>query len=133
MVYLFKGCRKCCGDLVQGGDEWNCFQCGHVYYPNGSIVDMQLNPADSEQTGVADGERPVVLRSARHLNPVPATTRFNEERWWDKNKTVIYRLDQGKKVREISEILGQGPRQIRVVRERLHDLRTAELEQVGAR
>ena len=55
-----------------------------------------------------------------------AATRFNEEQWWAKNKTVIYHLDQGKKVREVAEIVGQGPRLIRVVRERLRDLRTAE-------
>ncbi len=129
MPYVFKGCEKCCGDLIQDADEWRCFQCGRVYYPEGSTMDLQLA---AEQAGVADGERAVVRRSARHLNPVPATTRFNEERWWDKNKTVIYHLDQGKKVREIAEIVGQGPRQIRVVRERLRDLRTAEPELVGA-
>ena len=62
-----------------------------------------------------------------------AATRFSEEQWWAKNETVIYHLDQGKKVREISEIVGQGPRQIRVVRERLRELRTSEPELVGAR
>ena len=62
----------------------------------------------------------------RHLNPMLATTRFDEERWWAKNETVIYHLDEGRKVREIAEIVGQGPRQIRVIRERLRDLRTAE-------
>ena len=132
-MHSIKGCGKYCGDLVQDCDEWSCFQCAHDYYPKGSIVDLQLDAADAEQTGVADGERPVAHRSARLLNPMPGTTRFNEERWWDKSKTVIYHLDQGKKVRGISEIVGQGPRQIRVVRERLHDLRTAELELVGAR
>ncbi len=109
MMHSIKGCGKCCGDLVQDCDEWSCFQCGHDYYPKGSIVDLQLDAADAEQTGVADSERPVAHRSARLLNPVPGTTRFNEERWWDKNKTVIYHLDQGKKVRGISEIVGQGP------------------------
>jgi len=42
---------------------------------------------------------------------------------------VIFHLDQGKKVLEIAEIAeidGKGPRQIRVVRERLRDLRSAE-------
>jgi len=34
MLYLFKGFGKCSGDLVQEADEWRCFQCGSVYYPN---------------------------------------------------------------------------------------------------
>lgn len=137
MIYLFKGCGKCCGDLVQDGDEWRCFQCGCVYYPQTLTMERQPAAADFERsdtvdvTGV-DRKRPVVRRTARHLNPVLAATRFNEEQWWAKNETVIYHLDQGKNVQEISEIVGQGPRQIRVVRERLRDLRTAELELVGA-
>jgi hypothetical protein len=130
MMYLFKSCRKCCGDLIQDGDEWRCFQCGRVYYPNRSPVEPQPGAADLGHVG---GERPKVRRSARHLNPVLAATRFSEEQWWAKNETVIYHLDQGKKVREISEIVGQGPRQIRVVRERLRELRTSEPELVGAR
>ena len=39
---------------------------------------------------------------------------------------VIFHLDQGKKVLEIAEIDGKGPRQIRVVRKRRRDLRSAE-------
>ena len=39
---------------------------------------------------------------------------------------VIFHLDQGKKVLEIAEIDVKGPRQIRVVRKRRRDLRSAE-------
>jgi len=104
MIYLFKGCGKCCEDLVQEGDEWRCFQCGCVYYPQTLTMERQPAEADFERsdtvgvTGV-DRKRPVVRRTARHLNPVLAATRFNEEQWWAKNETVIYHLDQGKKVR----------------------------------
>ncbi len=136
MLYLFKGCGKCCGDLVQEGDEWRCFQCGRVYYPQSSSTELQLNAKDIERSETAgetgtDRNRPMVRRSARHLNPVLAATRLNEEQWWTKNKSVIYHLDRGKKVREIAEIVGLGPRQVRVVRERLRDLRTAEPELLG--
>lgn len=131
MIYLFKGCGKCRGDLVQDGDEWRCFQCGRVYYPNSAPVELLMATADAEQAGSAVGERPKVRRSARHVNPMLATTRIDEERWRAKNETVIYHLDQGKKVREIAELVGQGLRQIRVVRERLRDLRTAEPELAG--
>ena len=132
MLYIFKGCGKCCGDLIQDGDEWRCFQCGRVYYPQNSPMELQLGAADFERLDTAGESPPKVRRSARHLNPMIKATRFNEETWWTKNKTVIYHLDQGKKVREIAEIVGQGPRQIRVVKERLRDLRTAEPELVGA-
>ena len=79
---------------------------------------------------VDDGESsrkpPIVRRSATHLNPLVTASRFNGELWSNKNQLVIFHLDQGKKVREIAEIAGKAPRQIRVVRERLRDLPSAE-------
>jgi len=141
MLYLFKGCGKCEGDLTLDVDEWRCFQCGRVYYPRRSAMELQLDLVDiqiSEQSaglpGVADPvrKRPKVRRSARHLNPVVGATRFDEEDWWNRNQQVISHLDEGKKVREIAEIVGKGPRQIRVVRERLRDLRSASLELAAA-
>ncbi len=117
---------------MQDGDEWLCFQCGRVYYPQNSPMDLQLDAPGFERLDTAGESSPKVRRSARHLNPMLKAIRFNDETWWTKNKTVIYHLDQGKKVREIAEIVGQGPRQIRVVRERLRDMRTAEPELFGA-
>ena len=132
MLYLFKGCGKCCGDLMLDGDEWRCFQCGRVYYPRRSP--MELIPGAPAATSEAETEleRPKVRRSARHLNPALTAPRSNEQQWWTNNKAVIHHLDQGKKIREIAEIVGQGPRQIRVVRERLRDLRSADPELVTA-
>lgn len=114
------------------GDEWRCFQCGRVYYPRRSP--MELIPGQPAAASEAETERkrPKFSRSARHLNPLLAATRLNEQQWWTKNKAVIHHLDQGKKIREIAEIVGQGSRQIRVVRERLRDLRSAESELVAA-
>ncbi|MCH2512381.1 MAG: hypothetical protein COA56_13355 [Dehalococcoidia bacterium] len=134
MLYLFKGCGKCEGDLLMASDEWRCFQCGRVYYPTRTPEEQQLGRVavqESMPVG-ADSDRPKVRRSARHLNPVVAASRFNEEQWWHKNRQVISHLDQGKKMREIAEIVGKGPRQIRVVRERLRDLRSAVPELVTA-
>ncbi|MEC7747680.1 MAG: hypothetical protein VX572_01860, partial [Chloroflexota bacterium] len=68
----------------------------------------------------------------RHRNPVVAASKSNEEQWWNKNQQVIFHLGQGKKVCEIAEIVGKGPRQIRVVRERLRGLRSAAPELVTA-
>ena len=136
MLYLFKGCGKCSGDLLQDGDEWRCFQCGSIYYPVRPPMELPLEPASvdrSSSTGETGPgrERPIIRRSARHLNPVLGTSTANDAHWWTKNKTVIHHLDQGKKVREIAEIVGTGPRQIRVVREQLRDLRTVEPELAG--
>ena len=43
-----------------------------------------------------------------------------------RNQLVISHLGQGKKVLEIAEIDGKGPRQIRVVQKRRRGLRSAE-------
>jgi hypothetical protein len=142
MLYRLKGCGRCGGDLLQDNDEWRCFQCGHVYYPERTPerAQLPLEWAVVAQAGFAsnekddrddDRQRPKVRRSARHLTPDTSVTRFNEERWWDRNQQIISHLDQGLKVREIAEIVGKGPRQIRVVRERLRDLRSENLEMVG--
>ena len=39
MLYKFKGCGKCEGDLTLDGDEWRCFQCGTYYYPQPAVVE----------------------------------------------------------------------------------------------
>jgi hypothetical protein len=134
MLYLFKGCGKCDGDLLMDTDEWRCFQCGRVYYP-ARTPEEQRSDRVAIQGSIAvdsDLERPKLRQSASHLNPLVAATRSNEEQWWNKNQQVIFHLDQGKKVREIAEIVGKGPRQVRVVRERLRDLRSVAPELVTA-
>lgn len=122
---------------MDDADEWRCFQCGRVYYPSRTLEQIRLDELElaasmCDGESAADGVRRKLRRSARHLDPGIAATKFNEEQWWSKNEQVIYHLDQGLKVREIAEIVGRGPRQIRVVRERLRDLRSAEPELVGA-
>jgi hypothetical protein len=134
MLYLFKGYGKCEGDLLMDTDEWRCFQCRRVYYPARTPEEQQLDRTAFQGSSAVceDSDRPEVRRSARHLNPVVAASKANEEQWWNKNQQVIFHLDQGKKVREIAEIAGKGPRQIRVVRERLRDLRSTAPELVTA-
>ena len=138
MLYKFKGCGTCGGDLLQDSDEWRCFQCGHVYYPSVPTTELKLEAVAVQEPKFRfeideEPERPVVRRSARHLNPDHEVTRSNEEKWLEKNRQVIQHLDQGKKVREIAEIVGKGPRQIRVVRERLRGRRSTEPELAGVR
>ena len=133
-MYLSKGCGKCEGDLLMDTDEWRCFQCRRVYCPARTPEEQQLDRTGFQESSAVskDSGRPKVRRSARHLNPVVAASKANEEQWWNKNQQVIFHLDQGKKVREIAEIVGKGARQIWVVRERLRDLRSAAPELVTA-
>jgi len=84
MLYLFKGFGKCSGDLVQEANEWRCFQCGSVYYPKRSEVELQLDGVLMERSLPVDDRElsrrpPIVRRSARHLNPLVTALRFNEE------------------------------------------------------
>jgi len=98
-------------------------------------LDLQLEPVEIRRPVTADSSAselkpPKIKRSARHLNPVLADTKSNEERWWNKNQQVIRHLVQGLKVREIAEMVGRGPRWIRVIRDRLRDLRSAVTEPI---
>ena len=66
------------------------------------------------------------------INELITATDRSDNRWWDRNQQVISYLDQGKTIREIAAIVGTGFRQIRIIRERLSDLRANALEPVGA-
>ena len=56
----------------------------------------------------------------------------SDDRWWQKNREVVQYLDEGHTVKEISGLVGQGERQIRVIRERLRDLRASKAAQVAS-
>lgn len=131
MFCNFKGCNKCNGDLVLDGDEWHCWQCGTYYYPNEPVMDL---PKEAVESGLvfqaADREeRPRRVRPRRRLMPkinsVIVAKERSESRWWTKNRDIIDRLKQGYSVREISELVGRGQRQIRGVQERLKDIALA--------
>ena len=64
-------------------------------------------------------------RAERNINSVIRATEVSDERWRSRNRHIIEYLDQGKSVQEIARLVGVGPRQIRVIRERLTDLRSA--------
>ena len=51
---------------------------------------------------------------------------LSDERWAKRNRQVIEYLDKGLSIRETAKLVGKGERQIRVVRERLADVRAAE-------
>ncbi len=107
----FKSCGKCGGDLVLDYDEWRCFQCGRIYYPQRSAMELLLDPMEVHHplaTDISPGEpeldrkRRKARRSPRRINSAIAAKQRSEENWWSANQQVIHHLDQGKKVREIS-------------------------------
>ena len=129
MLCLLKNCRKCNGDLVLDGEEWRCWQCGQYYYPRPVSPDLReatTNPGLAAAIGkdMAGEKRAKVRRSPRNLNSRILARDRGDSRWWERNRDVIKYLDQGLSVREISILVSHGERQIRIIRERLNDLRT---------
>ena len=124
-----KGCPKCRGDLVLDGDEWRCWQCGQYYYPRPAVLDLPEEPAVSDPLLASEAAeasvraRRRVKRAPRNINSLIMAKDRSDRRWWRRNKELIQFLDEGRTIREISLMLTRGERQIRVVRERLHDLR----------
>ena len=131
MFCQLKGCGKCGGDLVLDQWEWRCWQCGRYYYPERSPWELLIDPAELQHPLAAQEVEPERKRRkstrSRRINSAIAATDRSDSRWWDRNHEVITYLDQGKTIREIAEIVGAGPRQIRNIRERLSDLRTSAL------
>ena len=132
-----KSCHKCGGDLVLDGDEWRCWQCGQYYYPKPARVELPARPSGRERLNCtfgasASGARlQPRRRSPRHVNSLIMAKDRSDDRWWQKNREIIRHLDEGRTVKEISELVGRGERQIRVVRERLNDLRSSKAAQVA--
>ena len=76
--------------------------------------------------GQREGYRP---RSPRNLNSLVEAKAAGEAKWWERNKQVIDYLEQGLSVGAISLLTARGPRQIRIVRERLADLRETDWQE----
>ncbi len=132
-----KSCHKCGGDLVLDGDEWRCWQCGQYYYPKPARVELPPRPSERERlTGkfaatASSGRRQPRGRSPRHVNSLIMAKVRSDDRWWQKNREVVRYLDEGRTVKEISGLVDLGERQIRVVRERLNDLRASKAAQAA--
>ncbi len=69
----------------------------------------------------------------RSINSVISSASRSEFRWWYKNRDIIAFLDEGRTVREIASLINRGQCQIRVIRERLNELRDcgAEMQPAG--
>ena len=132
MLCKLKACRKCCGDLVLDNDEWRCWQCGQYYYPKPPVLDVPQYSRGSGGALATEGgavpQRRRRRRAVRDINTVIAAKDRSESRWWNKNREAIRYLDEGRTVGEISKVIGRGQRQIRVIRDRLNDLRACLME-----
>ena len=142
MNCYLKNCTKCSGDLVLDDGYWRCLQCGRYYYATGSNTGeaqsteqcpevklhgpVQVARNGEENAGdVTRRQRPkrVGGKSMRNINSVIRANKTSDDKWWARNRQVIECLDKGLSAREVSGLVGVGQRQIRVVRERLIDLR----------
>ena len=119
------------------GDEWRCWQCGQYYYPRPARVELPPRPSERERsTGqfaptASSGRRQPRRRSPRHVNSLIMAKVRSDDRWWQKNREVVSYLDEGRTVKEISVLVGRGERQIRIIRERLNELRAPKTAQVA--
>ena len=141
MLCRLKDCGKCGGDLFLDFDEWRCFQCGRIYYPQRPSIELLLEPMEDQHLLAADvsrGEDDLdcngrrARRSPRSINAVLSAKSRSEEKWWARNKQVIHHLDMGNSVGQIAEMVGRGARQVRLIRERLYELRATALEPMAA-
>ena len=135
MWFKFRSCRKCYGDLVLDGEDWRCWQCGRYSYSTPPAKEPPPEPVVAGVPGLALGKTVTGLRrrrSERGINSIIASTSRCETRWWNKNREVIKYLDEGHTVKEIATLINRSLRQIRVIRERLNDLRDCGAEVLPA-
>ena len=142
MLCQLKSCSKCRGDLILDGDEWRCWQCGRHYYPRRSpddlrdlLLEIRSEPVEASSPTSFSQTRPPSRRATRSLRDVNARIAArdrSERRWWLKNIEVVRHLDSGKSVKEISSLVGRGQRQVRIVRERLYDMRSTRTTELLA-
>ena len=124
-----KSCHKCGGDLVLDGEEWRCWQCGQYYYPRPAIDESPAEPSEYKRSPgnfpamASTARRQPRRRSPRHVNSLIMAKVRSDDRWWRKNRQVVTYLDEGRTVKEISGLVARGERQIRVIREKLNELR----------
>lgn len=126
MLWHLKSCGRCSGDLALEEDFWRCWQCGHHYYPKVFQRSEHPSEADSPSPQGHDLRRRkngYGGRADKNINSMIRAKFVSDERWWTRNQRIIAYLDGGWPVREIALVTERGPRQIRVIRERLADLR----------
>ena len=130
MAWRLKGCGACGGDLTQEDDAWRCWQCGRYRYTDIHRPQHRWEELRKQHRKQASAVFRVTRAHAglagANINGILRLRELRERRWWNRNRQVIDYLDEGRTVREISTLTHRGARQIRVVRERLTDIRAAD-------
>ena len=70
-------------------------------------------------------------RYSRSIDAVVRAKQASDQKWWARNRQIIDYIYQGLSIREIAKLAERGERQIRVVRERLYDMRAASTGSEG--
>jgi len=125
VLWRFKDCSKCAGDLVSDEDMWRCFQCGHYYYPN-LLQPVEHPPEPNPPSPQGNGRRRRASwggNAGRNINSLIEANNVRDERWWERNRRIIAYLEEGCSVREIAALATRSKRAVRGVAERLADLR----------
>jgi len=124
MLWRFKSCTRCSGDLVMEEKDWKCIQCGRYYDPIGS--DMSNISAQSTPTRSAI-HLPRNRRLAcggipgRSINSLVQARKNSEDKWQEKNKEIIIYLKRGFSSQRIANLMGCNGRRVRLVRQRLDE------------
>ena len=117
MLYKFKSCGKCGGDLMADGDEWCCFQCGTYYYPQNPVENVSQDAAPLPQTFDCGFHENSTSRPIR--TDIISSTKRSGPHWLVIDQALIDLCNEGRSVQEISEIVGKSRRQIRDVKSHL--------------
>ena len=94
MVYYFKACQRCTGDLCEDGDELKCVQCGRVYYSH-----------EIETGGVRRKEEELPDIGVR------------DQRWIDQNRVVVGLFVDGLSVQQVCRLLDKSESHIGYLRD----------------
>ncbi len=129
MLYKFKSCGKCGGDLMLDGDEWRCFQCGIHYYPQDAVENLSQVATPVLQTVDTGSHSDSTSRPIR--TDIISSTKRSGHHWLDNNQAVIDLCKQGRTVQEISEVVGTSRRRIREVKIHLRGMARKREPQSG--
>jgi len=61
--------------------------------------------------------------AGRNINSAILKRTMSDQRWWTRNGHIVSYLDEGRMVREIASLTDRDPRQLRIIRERLAEIR----------
>ena len=125
-LWKLKSCGKCGGDLLISVGETGCIQCGQYYYPKPDLPIDYPRLTVTTSPGGTDTRRKRRRTgglAGRNINSVVESQLASTQKWRDRNRQTITLLESGRTVTETAEASGQKLRQVRLVAERLRDLK----------